>query len=249
MCYRPQPSILYGECGLPTSHLWMCSPPTSHPLQSRKRAGRILFFPRKQNPEVAVTFLRSQGNREKGWGQVPCGGQYSLQVPWTGPGPARSHSNAGTGCLGSLSREAMVCLGVTPIHPGHSKWNCSAAPGVPWLDPLLGWQGGSRGAGPLISSILASSTWCWAGWRGKDNDTSCSLPFSPDSCRLGSPGLKDEHRQTLDRQTGTLFVPGLRHQFRENLENTHSTSPSTFPKLPWLWLGLTAQDLRASRVS
>lgn len=54
-----------------------------------------------------------------------------------------------------------------------------------------------------------------------------ALPLSPANCRVGSP---ERRAQTLHRQRGTLFVPGLRHQFEENLEGTYSAISQDFSK-------------------
>lgn len=116
-----------GDCGLPTSHPWNCSPPTFHPPQSGEGVGGISL----KAESCSGSDLPKVTGKQKGWGQVPCGGRYSLQLSWTGSGSVSSHSSAGTGCLRNLSREAVVCLGINSIHYGDSKWNCSTVPGVP----------------------------------------------------------------------------------------------------------------------
>lgn len=169
---------------------------------------------------MAVTFLRSQGNTEKGWGQVPCGGQYSLT---TGPLDWPRFSQQPQQCRNWMSRE--------PFQGDNGLSGCKSQPSwsqqvelqcslrgtlglTPWLG-LAGRQLGSWSPHQLNPCLFHMVLGWWQG-VGEDNDTSCSLPFPPASCRLGSSGLKGEHRQSLDRQTGTLFVPGLGHQFGEN---------------------------------
>lgn len=71
--------------------------------------------------------------------------------------------------------------------------------------------------------------------------TLAALSPSPSQRKTGLP-RPERRTQTLDRQTGALIVPGLGHQFGENLEDTHSdiclhSHPPNFSKIALVLAG------------
>lgn len=210
-----------------------------------ERDGECLFAS-EQNPAVELTFPQATGKwREGGTGWV------SSSVNSADCSPLRQ-TRAQAAAVWSRNWPSQETLqGGSRLSAGEfcpswwqpREWKYSPR-GTLGLTTLP-WAG--RGQWELVLSspqslLLPRGT----GVRVGDKDTSCMCPVPPPLPPSASPrklpaGIPGRRTQTLDRQTGTLFVPGLGHQFGEKRVCIQSPPP-------WPCLGLAAQGLKANRV-